>query len=47
MNLELLWTASRLAGGNLTAQREWRAMATSHARNTARDFFRPDGGWLA
>ena len=44
MNLDLFWLASRLPGGELAAQRQWRAMAISHARNTARDFFRPDGG---
>lgn len=39
MNLELMWVASALPGG----KPEWRAMAESHARRTAADFFRRGG----
>ena len=39
MNLELLFWASRNGGDPA-----WADLATTHARTTARDFFRPDGG---
>jgi hypothetical protein len=36
MNLPLLFAAAALPGG----RRAWRDMAVSHARRTAKDFFR-------
>ena len=36
MNLQLMWEASEMAGG----QPEWRDMAVQHANRTAQDFFR-------
>ncbi|MCD2186091.1 LGFP repeat-containing protein [Actinomycetospora soli] len=39
MNLELLWWAARNGG-----DASWATMATNHAKTTARDFFRTDGG---
>ncbi|MEJ2871718.1 glycoside hydrolase family 88 protein [Actinomycetospora sp. OC33-EN08] len=39
MNLELLWWAAQNGGDPA-----WATIATNHAKTTARDFFRPDGG---